>query len=322
MDFYLTRIATTLILVPDSSLLFVSQSYRELGQRVANCGGYELGDVERREFPDGEHYRRLLSKVRGRDVILLGGTASDRDTLELYDLACALVYYGATRLSIVLPFFGYSTMERAVRSGEVVTAKARARLFSSIPPAANGNQIFLLDLHVQGITHYFEGSVHPVHISARPLMATIAKELGGEDFVLACTDAGRAKWVETMANDLGVTAAFAYKKRNDDHSTEVVSVSTHVSGKRVVIYDDMIRTGSSLAGAAQAYKDAGAIDVSALTTHGVFPEGALERLRGTGLFSAIATTDSHPRSLELECDFLAVHSVSNLICAALKDEDE
>jgi ribose-phosphate pyrophosphokinase len=287
---------------------------------MASCGGYEFGEVERREFPDGERYRRLLTKCRGREVILLGGTISDSDTLELYDLACALVYYGARRLSIVLPFFGYSTMERAVRPGEVVTAKARARLFSSIPPAANGNRVFLLDLHVQGITHYFEGSVQPVHVSARPLMAQIAENLGGKDFVLACTDAGRAKWVETMANDLGVTAAFAYKKRNDDFSTEVVSVSTHVSGKRVVIYDDMIRTGSSLAGAAQAYKDAGAVDVSALTTHGVFPEGALEGLQSTGLFSAIATTDSHPRSLELESEFLTVHSVSDMLCAAIEDE--
>lgn len=320
MDFNLTRIATTLTLVTAPPLLFVSQSYRELGKRVASCGGYETGEVERREFPDGERYRRLLTNCREREVILLGGTISDGDTLELYDLACALVYYGARRLTIVMPFFGYSTMERAVRSGEVVTAKARARLFSSIPLAANGNRIFLLDLHVQGITHYFEGAVQPVHVSARPLMSQIAKQLGGEDFVLACTDAGRAKWVESMANDLGVTAAFAYKRRNDDFTTEVVSVSTHVSGRRVVIYDDMIRTGSSLAGAAQAYKDAGAVDVAALTTHGVFPEGALESLQKTGLFSAIATTDSHPRSIELESDLLQVHDVSPLLCSALEDE--
>jgi ribose-phosphate pyrophosphokinase len=303
--------------VSEKPLLFVSQSYEELGQRVARCGDFDIGEVERREFPDGERYRRIATQSRGREIILLGGTISDSDTLELYDLACALVYYGATRLTMVVPFFGYSTMERAAREGEVVTAKARARLFSSVPPAAAGNRVFLLDLHVQGITHYFEGSVQPVHVSARPLMAKVAKELGGEDFVLACTDAGRAKWVESLANDLGVTAAFAYKKRIDDSTTEVVSVSAHVKGKRVVIYDDMIRTGSSLAGAAQAYKDAGAVEVSALTTHGVFPEGALERLEKTGLFSAIATTDSHPRSLELESDFLAVHSVSELLCAAL-----
>lgn len=302
-------------------LLFVSQSYTELGKRMATRGDFDMGEVEAREFPDGERYRRIVTRSRGRDIVLLGGTISDSETLELYDIACALVYYGARRLSIVLPFFGYSTMERAVRPGEVVTAKARARLFSSIPPAAMGNRIFLVDLHVQGITHYFEGSMQPVHISARPLIGQLAHSLGGDDFVLACTDAGRAKWVESVANDLGMTAAFAYKRRIDDSTTEVVGVSAHVRDKRVVIYDDMIRTGSSLMGAAQAYRDAGAVDVSALTTHGVFPSGALARLEGSGLFSSIMSTDTHPRSLSLEGDFLQVHSVSSLLCAALHNEE-
>ena len=254
-------------------------------------------------------------------MVLLGGSISDNDTLELYDLACSLVYYGARRLTLILPFFGYSTMERAMRSGEVVTAKTRATLFSAIPPAAMGNRIILLDLHVQGITHYFEGAVQPVHVSARPLIADLAAALGGgDDFVLACTDAGRAKWVEGLAGDLGVTPAFAYKRRIDGANTEVVGVSAHVQGKRVVIYDDMIRTGSSLLGAAKAYRDAGAIDVSAVTTHGVFPGDALERLRDSGLFSSIATTDSHPRSLELSGDFLKVHTISELLYSAVREE--
>lgn len=309
---------------PDS-LLFVTQRYAELGARYCALSGCEEGQVETRDFPDGEHYRRILTSCRGRDVVLLGGSISDADTLELYDLACSLVYYGARRLTLVLPFFGYSTMERAMRPGEVVTAKTRASLFSSIPPAAMGNRIVLLDLHVQGITHYFEGSVQPVHVSARSLVAKLARQLGGDDFVLACTDAGRAKWVEGLAGDLGVTPAFAYKRRIDGANTEVVGVSAHVQGKRVVIYDDMIRTGSSLIGAAQAYRDAGAIDVSALTTHGVFPGDALERLQASALFSSIVATDSHPRALELSKgrvgDFLKVHTVSELLYRAVSEED-
>ncbi|MBL4634393.1 MAG: ribose-phosphate pyrophosphokinase [Kofleriaceae bacterium] len=301
-------------------MLFVTARYAELGKRYRDVSGCCAGEVETRDFPDGEHYRRILTPCRGRDVVLLGGSISDSDTLELYDLACSLVYYGARRLTLVLPFFGYSTMERPMRSGEVVTAKTRATLFSAIPPAAMGNRIVLLDLHVQGITHYFEGAVQPVHVSARPLIADLAAELGGDDFVLACTDAGRAKWVEGLAGDLGVTPAFAYKRRIDGANTEVVGVSAHVQGKRVVIYDDMIRTGSSLLGAAKAYRDAGAIDVSAVTTHGVFPGDALERLRGSGLFSSIATTDSHPRSLELAGDFLKVHTISELLYSAVREE--
>ncbi len=299
----------------------MSASYAHLGASLAFCGNYQLGVVERKEFPDGERYRRIVTACRGRDVVLLGGTISDRDTLELYDIACALVYYGARRLTMLMPFFGYSTMERATRRGEVVTAKARARLFSSIPPAAMGNRIFLVDLHAEGITHYFEGSMQPVHVSARGLIAKVAQDMGGSDFVLACTDAGRAKWVESLANDLGVTAAFAYKRRLDGASTEVIGVSAHVKDKKVVIYDDMIRTGGSLAGAARAYLDAGAVEVSAITTHGVFPGDALHQLQSSGLFSSIAATDTHPQARALESDFLKVHSIANLLRSAV-DNDE
>lgn len=300
-------------------LLFVTQAYTDLGKRLAQAGNFELGVVQRQDFPDGEHYRRIMSHSRGRDVVMLGGTVSDAETLELYDMSCGLVYYGARRLSMIIPFFGYSTMERAIKSGEIVTAKLRARLFSSVPQASLGNRVFLVDLHVQGITHYFEGGVEPVHISARSLIEKVAQDLGGDDFVLACTDAGRAKWVESLANDLGVVPAFVYKRRIDATTTEVSGVSALVQDKRVVIYDDMIRTGSSLVGAAKAYKDAGARDVSAVTTHGVFPEDALDRLQQSGLFSCIATTDSHPRSRELESDFLRVHSIAELLNTALHD---
>jgi ribose-phosphate pyrophosphokinase len=92
-----------------------------------------LGKVEVKDFPDGERYQRIVSDISDKDVILVAGTISDQDTLELYDLACALVKYGARSLDLVIPYFGYSTMERSVKRGEVVTAKTRARLLSSIP---------------------------------------------------------------------------------------------------------------------------------------------------------------------------------------------
>ncbi|WP_428263372.1 ribose-phosphate diphosphokinase [Haliangium sp.] len=294
-------------------LLYATHAYRYLYDELCAHQAFEPGQIEHKHFPDGERYQRILTPCDDRDVVLLGGTISDLDTLELYDLACALVYYGARRLSLVIPYFGYATMERAVRPGEVVKAKIRARLLSSIPTAAMGNRVFLFDLHVSGITHYFEHETHPLHLYGKPIIARLARELGGDDFVLACTDAGRAKWVSSLANDLGVDAAFAYKRRLDGARTQVAGVSAHVAHKRVVIYDDMIRTGSSLLGAAQAYRDAGAVDVIALCTHGVFPGDALERLRQCGLLSQVACTNSHPRALALAGDFLRVESIAPLL---------
>ncbi|ACY12971.1 ribose-phosphate diphosphokinase [Haliangium ochraceum] len=299
-------------------LLYTTAAYAYLGDELRASGGFAAGEIEQQQFPDGERYRRLLTPCDDRDVILLGGTISDSDTLELYDLACALVYYGARRLSLVIPYFGYSTMERAVRPGEVVTAKTRARLLSSIPGATMGNRVFLFDLHVAGVTHYFEGQTHPVHVYGKPVISDLVRRLGGDDFVLACTDAGRAKWVSSLANDLGVSAAFAYKRRISGSRTEVAGVSAHVAGKCVVIYDDMIRTGGSLLGAARAYRDAGASDVAAICTHGLFPEDALARLRDSGVVSRVACTNSHPRANELACDYLSVESIAPLLAQRLR----
>jgi ribose-phosphate pyrophosphokinase len=293
-------------------IVFSTLAYDYLGRDVAARTGWELGVVTRRKFPDGEHYLRIETDPTDRDVVLVGGTTDDAATLELYDLACGLVTGGAYRLRTVIPFFGYSTMERSVRFGEVVTAKTRARMFSSIPMASRGTQVFLLDLHVAAIAHYFEGGIRPIHVYGKSLVTAAARRLGGADFVLACTDAGRAKWVESLANDLNVAAAFVYKRRHDDQ-TEVTGVSAQVSGKRVVIYDDMIRTGGSLLNAARAYLDAGAVAIDAIATHGLFPGDSLTKLEASGLLGRIVVTDSHPRAVALQSRFLEVDSTATLL---------
>ncbi|MBW2736145.1 MAG: ribose-phosphate diphosphokinase [Deltaproteobacteria bacterium] len=299
-------------------LAFSTREYTYLCDEMCALASYERGTVEVRSFPDGERYQRIASSVEKRDVVLVGGTSSDTATLELYDLACTIVNYGAESLTLVIPYFGYSTMERAVRPGEVVTAKTRARLLSAIPPAYAGNRVLLLDLHVPGIAHYFEGHISPHHIDGKPLIKTAAKALAGDaPFVLACTDAGRAKWVEALANLMGVGASFVFKRRLDDRRTEVRAVSAQVQDRFVLIYDDMIRTGSSLINAAMAYRDAGARRIAALTTHGLFPGDALDTLRKSGLFETIIATNSHPRAHQLADDFLETLSVARLLVHAV-----
>jgi ribose-phosphate pyrophosphokinase len=298
-------------------LVFSIGSYAYLGTEIARRGGWEVGTVSRETFPDGEHYLRIDTDPADRDVILVGGTVDDTSSLELYDLACGLVSAGAYRLRMVIPFFGYSTMERAVRPGEIVTAKTRARLLSSIPMASRGTQVFMLDLHVASIAHYFEGGIRTVHVYGKPLVLAAARRLGGDDFVLACTDAGRAKWVESLANDLGVEAAFVYKRRVSGSSTQVTGVSAQVAGKRVVIYDDMIRTGGSLLGAASAYRDAGAASIDAIATHGLFPGTSLATIQASQLLGKIVVTDSHPRAVALAGDYLHVDSTATLLAEHL-----
>jgi ribose-phosphate pyrophosphokinase len=295
-------------------MIFATQAYGDLAARVAAGANLSVGEVENRLFADGERYLRLRSDPRGRDAAVLGGTVGEADTLELYDIACGVVEAGARSLTLVIPYFGYSTMERATRPNEIVTAKTRARLLSSIPVPGSGSRVLLLDLHTEGIPFYFEGALRPVHLSARDVVLAAIQKLGAQ--VVACTDAGRAKWVERFANDLGISAAFVFKRRHEQ-GTEVTAVSAQVEGQRVIIYDDLIRSGGSLIAAARAYRDAGAASIAAVATHGVLPGDALDRLRGSGVLDRLVLTDSHPRAAALRSDFVEVVSVAPVLAAAL-----
>jgi len=205
-------------------------------------------------------------------------------------------------------------MERAVKKGEVVTAKTRAKLLSSIPKTGSRITFVLMDLHTEGLPHYFEGDVQSVHLYCKEVIMQACAEIAGKDFILACTDAGRAKWVESLANDMGVNAAFVFKRRVSGEETVVTGISADVTGKVVVIYDDMIRTGGSLINAARSYKEAGASKIYAITTHGLFNNNALQRLQESGLFEKIYCTDTHPNSQkEARNPFLEVKSVAEII---------
>lgn len=301
-------------------ILFTTESYDYMRDDLRCATDAEAGQIERKTFADGERYHRLVTDVVDRDVVLVGGTGSDADTLELFDLACGLVQEGARVLTLVLPYLGYATMDRAVKPGEVVKAKTRARLLSAIPHGVQANRLILLDLHAEGIQYYFEGASHPVHVYAKPVVAKAILELGGEGFVLACTDAGRAKWVESLANELGLDASFVFKRRGDDGRPEVTAISADVDGRNVVIYDDMVRSGDSLMNAAKAYRDVGAARVTAVTTHGLFPGGAITRIEASGLIDRVVCTDSHPAALRADEDaegFLEVRSVVPVLAKAI-----
>ncbi|MEZ2336917.1 ribose-phosphate diphosphokinase [Mucilaginibacter sp. RCC_168] len=294
-------------------LLFNITDYEYLAERVLASGLFEKGELEVSHFTDGERYQRIICNVEDRDVILLGGTVSDQATLELYDLASSLVSYGANSLTLVIPYFGYSTMERAVLSGEIVTAKTRARLLSCIPRSNRGNKVLLFDLHSEGIQYYFEHGLYPVHVYCKDIVIAAAREYGGNNFVMASTDAGRAKWVESLANDMGVNAAFILKRRLKGDHTEVSAINADVAGKTVIIYDDMIRSGGSIINAAQTYKNAGAGDIYVITTHGLFVNDGINKLKNSGLIKKLICTDSHVNTQYIADDFTEIRSLAGLI---------
>lgn len=385
-------------------ILFSTASYSYLKDSMFASGRFANGLIARgqssdgpiyedKPFPDGERYHRIMTDVTDHEVVLLGGTIDDRETVELLDLGQAIVEKGALSLLMLVPYFGYSTMEREVLPGEVVKAKNRARMLSAIPPAAVRNRVYLLDLHSEGIPHYFENSLVAVHVYARDLIiqaivdlvkewqssplvssavtdrktvavadgrtvaafdgrpgaafdglqevtseraTTVTNEkiashanrskeetcLYDDHFTLASTDAGRAKWVESLCHDMAIRGipvhpAFIIKRRVSGTETEIADISADVEGKLVVIYDDMVRTGGSAIKAAKAYLAKGARATALVCTHGVLPLDSKKRLQDSGCFFKIVVTDSHPRAIELQDDFLKVVPIGNLLVESL-----
>lgn len=294
-------------------IIFATEPYEYLSKELCTFPGFSRGELTRKTFPDGERYLRITSDVYGRNVIVLGGTIDDRSTLEIYDMASGLVALGADNISILVPYFGYSTQERAVLAGEVVTAKSRANLLSGIPKARLSTEIVLLDLHTPGIAQYFNADVHSVHLSAHSIHLKLIKKIMGKgETIIGCTDAGRAKWVQELANEAGVPAAFVYKKRATDGSTSITGINADVKNKQLVLYDDMVRSGSSLINAGAAYKAAGAAAVTAIVTHGVLPGDALKTLEKSGYFAALHCSNSHPSAVAQPAGFLKIHSIAGL----------
>jgi ribose-phosphate pyrophosphokinase len=301
-------------------ILFTTQAYAYMLPAIIESNAAIIaGAIEIKVFPDEETYHRIITDVSNKDVVIIGGTINDAATLELFDIAISIATSGANSLKIFIPYFGYSTMERAVKNGEVVKAKNRALLLSAIPTANVPTKIYLFDLHSEGIPYYFESNVHATHIYCKQLIIDAILKLGGNNFVLAATDAGRAKWVESLANEMKVSSAFIYKNRLSATETEVVGINADVQDKNVVIYDDMIRTGGSLMKAAAAYRNKGANKIFVVTTHGMFSNNALDKIAEQGIIEKIICTNSHASAIAITHPILEVINLEKMIAAMIVD---
>ena len=309
-----------------STKVFYIKEYEDLAMdTISKMRHVERGEIETKIFPDGESYHKIIEseEIKGKDVVFIGGLTSDKSILDVYNIASTLATQQIRSLHLVIPYMNYSTMERAVKSGEVVKAKNIARMFSSIPQASRGNFIYFIDLHSEGIPFYFEGATHVTHLYAKKEINNMIRDIVTQDkehkdFVLASTDAGRAKWVESLANDFCLNAAFVLKRR-DINGTEITAINADVDGKNVIIYDDMIRSGGSLINAANAYKAAGANKIYACATHGIFCDNGLDKLKGSGIIERVYVTNTHVNCQQnLDFGFTSLVSVAKLIADGLK----
>jgi ribose-phosphate pyrophosphokinase len=139
-----------------------------------------------------------------------------------------------------------------------------------------------------------------------------------KNVVLASADMGRAKWIEKISSRLNMSSGFIMKKRVSGVETEVIALNADVKNKDVILFDDMIRSGSSIIHAAEAYKSIGAKDIYVVCVHGVFTDGSIEKLKKSGVIKAVYCTNTHSKTQLIQDKFVKVYDVSNIILEGLK----
>ncbi|ELP91985.1 ribose-phosphate pyrophosphokinase, putative [Entamoeba invadens IP1] len=270
-----------------------------LGQSIHNLTGYPVIPIIYKKFQDGESYYRINIPERtslvGRNVVIVSSIVDDMELLEVVRIGGELSELGTKRRIFVIPYLMYSTMERAVKPGEVVTCKSTVRMLCGIPSSGLGNLFMLMDLHTSGIIHYFEGTVQAMELYAEPVLeATIAQNIDfNEPCIFGSADLGRPLWVETFANKFNVGMAFIRKSRSFEDTHVVGEPIGDVKGKHVIIYDDMTRTAGTLIKACNAYLDNGAKKVTAVLTHlCLIDEVVIQSVIDSRLDKVIATNTS------------------------------
>lgn len=295
----------------DNILLIANQASTELAGKVAECLEIPFTAMTRKMFSDGEIYHSFPKDISGLDVIIVAATSDDSAHQELIDLIAGCRYWNSRSVNVVIPYLGYSTMERAKpESGEIPKGVTRTRqIFRNRP-----DYVAFIDLHSEAVLHAHTGEIRTRHLFTENAAAQKIRSLAVENYVLVSPDYGFSKRVARLAGLLGCPHTAANKDRFDIDQTIIGQLSSAVRGKTAIVCDDMIRTGGSMIQTVERCYEAGAIDVMIMATHLVLPEGTLARFRDKGI-NRIIGSDSYPG--RQGNDMLDLYSVAPLIAAEL-----
>jgi ribose-phosphate pyrophosphokinase len=271
-------------------MLFAGRSNPELAERIAEKLGIMLGEVDLKTFSNGETYVRYDESIRGSDVFIVqSGNAPVNDHLvELLIMIQAAKLASAKRITAVVPWFPYSRQDKKSAPREPITAK----LVADALEVAGVDRVVTMDLHAGQIQGFFTVPVD--HMTALQLFAQHYRDKGfsGEEVVAVSPDPGRAKMARRFGQMLEADLAILNKVRPEHDTAEVTEVIGHVDGKVAIMSDDMIVTGGTLLAGATALRDAGATEVYACATHGLFPGNAFEKIGSSEL--QVTVTDTVP----------------------------
>ena len=245
-------------------------THQRLGVALAQETGAEFCGVINKRFPDGERYVRVLRNVAGHDVTVVQNTFPDESIVELLLILEALRESGAKSITTIIPYMGYARQERTFQRGEAISARAVAR-----PVGTLSDRVFTVSVHTDEVLSFFGCPTQDID----GLQEAVRYLKGFKPGLVVAPDEGAREWCARAAKELKAPLHVMSKIRVDDRTVETDSGKVKVKGLTVVILDDIISTGGTIASAARLLKNAGAGQVLAACTHGLFIEDAANRLR-------------------------------------------
>jgi len=304
--------------VPEKNLMiFSGRSNVQLAEEVAYQLGTNLVPTSAYDFANSEMYVRYEESVRGSDAFVLQSHAAPVNEwiMEHLLMVDALKRASAKRITVVMPYYGYSRQDKKHRGREPISARLIADLFKT----AGADRLMSVDLHTDQIQGYFDGPVD--HLVALPILSKyVRKKYGREQLTVVSPDAGRIKVAEQWCKRLGgAPLAFIHKTRDITRPNESVAnrVVGEVAGRTCILVDDMIDTGGTITKAADALMAVGAADVIIAATHPILSGPAVDLLKNCQA-REIIVTNTLPIPVERQFDKLTELSIAPLLSQAIR----
>jgi len=294
--------------------IFTGNANRALACAIAHELHTPLGEIVVKQFSDGEICVKIEESARGQDIFIVQPTCKpvNDNLMEMLIMIDAFRRASASRITVVLPYYGYARQDKKVKPREPVTA----RLIANLITHAGASRVLCVDLHAGQIQGFFDLPVD--HLYAGPLIADylMGEGLYNGNTVVVSPDVGGVARARALAEHLKSPIAIIVKRRPEANQVEIMEIIGDVSGKTCVMIDDMIDTGGSVVQGAEALIARGASEVHACCTHAILSSNAVERVNNSPLQSLVVT-DTIPLPLHKQSPKIKVLSVASLLADAI-----
>lgn len=293
--------------------LFTGNANPALAQEICAYLGIRLGEATVSSFSDGEVRVKIEENVRGADVFVVQSCCApvNDSIMELLIMIDALKRSSASRITAVIPYFGYARQDRKDQPRVPISAKLVADLITT----AGADRVLTMDLHAGQIQGFFNIPVD--HLYATPVLLEYINKRGVADLVVVSPDAGGVERARAFAKRLQANLAIIDKRREGPNQTQIMNIVGDVEGKSALLLDDMIDTAGTIVQGAQACAEKGAREVWAACTHPVLSGPALDRLQQSCLREIVVTNTIPLKEKERLCPKLHLLSVAPLLGEAI-----